>query len=352
MLKLNLFLISLSLACDISLKLQCDMFSQTSTCLSQSNCDILPSATSQNPASKINTSILIDDYATWSCPSSKTITCEDLSSDQLSSSDFDLKSSLSVGFSQCMKSQGCLLTTTASYLISSIEPSKWSQIKPSTLELYKHSLYNQQSLVTCSDCGNMIGDDYWECISEYCQTKSSKKYTDLSKSLSETNDKSPLKVVTLSLESKGLEDKGCYVKCIKDMNGSGCLSKCMKDEEMNEDMEESFENMRALMTDQEPKGSFPGFTGGFWNYPKACIEKSCKKGQEMCYKQCLSAFNEKLILNMQVLEDWPGFVTRNFYALLGFLGFASCAGVIYVKVYRKGAFVLSKTQGVPYKILV
>ncbi|OMJ65866.1 hypothetical protein SteCoe_37499 [Stentor coeruleus] len=352
MLKLNLFLTSLSLACDISLKLQCDMFFQTSNCLSQSNCDILQSTIDKNQDSIINTSILIDDYATWSCPSSKTITCENQSSDQLSTSDDDLKSSINLGFSQCMKSQGCFLTTSAFYLISSIEPAKWSQIKPSNLELYKYSQYNQKNLVTCSDCGNMIGDDYWECISEYCQTKSSKKYSDLSKSLYESTDKSPLKIVMKSLESKGLDSKGCYVKCINDGSGSECLNDCMKDKEMNKDMEKSFENMRALMSDQNSKGSFPGFTGGFMNYAKACIEKNCKKGQEGCYEQCISTFNKNIQLNIQVLENIPGFATRNYYVLLGFLSFASCISVLFVGIYIKGVFTYPKTQQAPYKILV
>lgn len=136
---LALIIISLSLAssCTQNCKLYCAFHSPTVSCLSSCSCQL----TSSNPLTAIS------QYSTWNCSYSIIDACN-------YSTDFD----------SCMKSANCAYLP-SSDLVSNEIPD-FSNIK--TLNLSPNPQLKANLLVTCSDCQIFEGDDYWECIAEYC----------------------------------------------------------------------------------------------------------------------------------------------------------------------------------------
>ncbi|OMJ70565.1 hypothetical protein SteCoe_31419 [Stentor coeruleus] len=145
-----IFCISSVFACNLFLKRQCEMFSSSSECLSNLNCNTQQQEKeTQGTQLFVNPINLVEDYFTWNCSWAIINGCE-----------------WAEDFNHCMEEHDCTLTLSVANIISLIEPYKWSLIKSSSLELYSASSYQQKQLIVCSNCSIMIGDDYWECISE------------------------------------------------------------------------------------------------------------------------------------------------------------------------------------------
>lgn len=301
--KILLFCISSVFACNLLLKRQCEMFSLSSVCLADLNC------IAQQQEKKIQRSQLLgnpinlsEDYFTWNCSWAIINGCE-----------------WAVDFNHCMNEHDCALTISVANIISSVEPYKWSLIKSSSLELYSASSSQQERLVVCSNCSKMIGDDYWECISEYCKIKDSVRYKGLSNLVNQSN-KNPAQIVILSLKSKGMSSQTCYVDCLTSyFEIDECLSICDENEELSQGMEESFNNMKTLMIGKIQEQSFTKFKGGFWSCSKSCIASTCDKTKDTCYENCLdSCKNSSKNLENSIMEVSG----KSFsYIILGILGF-------------------------------
>lgn len=278
-----LVLLALSQACLESCNNECKAFNGLDSCYSDCNC----SPTAQEHVSESIISEYNEILGLYNCSYIFIDAC-----------------TYAVDYEGCLEEAGCSEITLTTWLISQVPPYLWKAVRPSHLN--SHNLVNGfERLKSCSSCAKLIGDDYWDCIDDYCN----------SSKVSRTSISSEL---VNGPQAKSFTSCDCYDKCeLESESYYACIDSCEYTSNCARKNFDSFAAMKIFMTGKAGSAKIQLDEVKF-SCNKACIQKYCKRDDIECFDSCVEKCPgfEGFVAKSVRLEEEGKSIEKNSYFLV------------------------------------
>ena len=265
-----LFLACMCSSCTPNCRDLCAAFNSAPSCYLDCGCDPIPEAAVEVSITEEYISLL----TSWNCSYVYINACYH-----------------AVDYQNCMSEAGCAEINTPEWLVSKVPPYLWKATKPAHLDLSSSLTAGIAKLSKCQDCIDDIGDDYWECIDDYCRsTKVEFKSSSPGKSIT-------AQVVYMSVIDKVIKLCDCYEMC-ETLSGDeyyACTDSCEYTSECSRRNDESFELLKSVMKIQTTlsggSGNIESLKVEKVNFVcgRSCVEQNCGSGDEGCFDRCREA---------------------------------------------------------------